>query len=474
MLRKAAGLVLPLCLFFFSSEATSQPLQGTIHGHFEQMVYLWQYNTARYEYRKSDSLRTDAAGSFTMNQPVHAGLYGLSFSHDATAPAMYIWMGEGFPIRFYTTKAHPQQAARWEDKTNNSAFTVGEEAGTLLTKFSICSQLLDVYPDSSGRFYKQIQDEYLAIQKEMEGYRQTTARTYKGTATEHIVRQYYFALPGKQYREPARTAWLKVHFLDSVNFADPLLQRSHLLRDKINQYFGLYGFPERFDNAVAAAAAIRPAVEILMKHCLNSAFTRHDPALQLNAVTYVSGYLFQRFNYMGMDDMVDEVTAQVPDELLQQNTCTDEGRGGDEGISRIITYKKLAPGKQAPSFRFDAGDGSRSLQDIQAKNLLIVFWASWCAHCQETLPQLSALYNNTSRDELEILTVSVDTDTAAWKDAVTAARFPWLNHCSGQGWNDPVAKDYGVMGTPVFFLLDKEKKIIGKPQGAAEVQRMME
>ncbi len=473
MLRKAVRLMLLLCLSFFSSGAASQLLQGTIHGHFKQMVYLWQYNTASYEYRKYDSLHTDAAGSFTMNQPGHAGLYGLSFSNDATAPAMYIWMGEGLPVRFYTTKEHPQQAARWEDKTNSSAFQAGEEAARLTTKFSICSQLLDIYPDSSGRFYKQVQEEYLAIQKEMEQYRQTIARKYKGTATEHIVRQYYFALPGKQYREAARTAWLKAHFLDSVNFADPLLQRSHLLRDKINQYFGLYGFPERFDNAAAAATAVRPAIKIIMQHCLNSAFTHHDPVLQLNAATYVSGYLFQRFNYMGMDDMIDEVAAQVPDELLQHNTCTDES-GGDAGISRIITYKKLFPGKQAPSFRFDAGNSARSLEDIRAKNTLIVFWASWCAHCKETLPELVALYNNISRDKLEIIAVSVDTDVAAWEAAVREARFPWLNHCSGKGWNDVIAKDYGVMGTPAMFLLDGQKKIIGKPQGVADLKGMME
>ena len=439
------------------------------------MIYFWQYNTAKYEYGKYDSLRTDATGSFTLQQPSHAGLYGLSFSADAAGPAMYIWMGEGFPVRFSTTKEQANASARWEDKTNSSAFRVSEEVAPLTMKFSVCSQLLDMYPDSSGRFYRQVQEEYLAVQKEMEQYRQATAAKYRGTATEQIVRQYYFALPGKHYREAARTAWLKEHFLDSINFADPVLQRSHLLRDKINQYFGLYGFPERFDNAATAAAAIRPGVKIIMQHCLNSVFTRRDPALQLSAVTYVTGYLFQRFSYMGMDDMIDEVAAQVPDELLQQNTCTDEAGVTDkEGISRIITYKKLFPGKPAPTFRFDPGDGLRALGDVHAKHTLVLFWASWCTHCEELLPKIADLYRSTSRDQLEVIAVSVDTSVTACKSAATGRHYPWLTHCSGKGWNDDIARTYGVTGTPTLFLLDAQKKIAGKPISREELQRMIE
>jgi thiol-disulfide isomerase/thioredoxin len=472
--RKLAGPTLLLFSFFFTSDTAAQTLQGTIFGHLRQMVYLWRFNTAKYEYIRYDSLRTDVVGGFTTQQPKEPGLYGLSFSAEASGPAMYVWMGEGSDIRFSATRENPTSTVRWEDKTNSSALSVSQEIAPLTMKFSICSQLLDMYPDSSGRFYRQVQEEYLAVQKEMEQYRQATAAKYRGMATEQIVRQYYFSLPGKRYREAARTAWQKEHFLDSVNFADPVLQRSHLLRDKINQYLGLYGFPERFDNAEAAAAAIRPGIKILMQHCLNSVFTRHDPALQLSAASYVSGYLFQRFSYMGMDDMIDEVAAQVPDELLQQNTCTDESDVSGEGVSRIITYKKLFPGKPAPSFRFETKAGPRALEDIRSQHTVLVFWASWCTHCEESLPKLAELYRNTTRDQLEVITISVDTSAAACKAKLAEKQYSWPAICSGKGWNDDVSRSYGVTGTPTFFLLDAQKKIAGKPPGIEALKRMME
>jgi hypothetical protein len=76
--------------------------------------------------------------------------------------------------------------------------------------------------------------------------------------------------------------------------------------------------------------------------------------------------------------------------------------------------------------------------------------------------------------QLEVVAVSVDTSLAAWQSVVTTQRFGWLNHCSGQGWGDAKARSYGVAGTPGLFLLDRHKKIAGKPWDLAELRSMMQ
>lgn len=468
--------ILLLFHLYYSILCTAQPLQGTINGHSNSMIYLNRYDVTQYGYVVYDSVRTDYNGYFSVPQPLIAGLYGLGAANSNNASLMYVWMGSGHPIRFVTQKENPNRAVIWyEDSANSSAHRVSDEVSELNKKFSICSQLLDMYPDTSGAFYNSIKKEYLAVQNEMLQYQKKTASKYRGLVTERIVRQFYFSLPGKQYGEAQRNAFWKEHFLDSVNFSDPLLQRSHLLKEKIDQFLALYGFPGKFNNAKDASVAVKPAIRILIQQCLNSSYTVRDMALQLSAVEFVSGYLFQKFTYLTMDDMIDEVVNQVPDYLLTQNTCTDESRKNEsEGFKRIVVYKKLFNGRQAPSFTFSNGNATQSLEDIRAQNTLVVFWASWCTHCEEMLPHIQQLYNGTSRTDIEIVAISVDTSAAAYNKMVAEKEYRWPQRFTGRGWEDEVTRNYGVMGTPTFFMLDADKKIVGKPKSTDEIKDMMQ
>ena len=70
--------------------------------------------------------------------------------------------------------------------------------------------------------------------------------------------------------------------------------------------------------------------------------------------------------------------------------------------------------------------------------------------------------------------ISLDTDNDAWQKCVKQnGLFTWLNCSETKGWNGDVPQQYNVYATPTMFLLDKDKKIIARPETPNELLRLI-
>lgn len=64
-------------------------------------------------------------------------------------------------------------------------------------------------------------------------------------------------------------------------------------------------------------------------------------------------------------------------------------------------------GKTAPDFTVtDIAGKQHKLSDYRGKDVMLVFWATWCPPCKAEIPHLIVLRNTISRDKLAILAVS--------------------------------------------------------------------
>ena len=133
-------------------------------------------------------------------------------------------------------------------------------------------------------------------------------------------------------------------------------------------------------------------------------------------------------------------------------------------IGKPLTVAAAANvGSVAPDFTAKNPEGkSISLKQSLGKVTIVDFWASWCKPCRVENPNVVALYAKYHSKGLNILSVSLDKEASAWKDAIAKDNLTW-NHVSNlKEFEDPIALQYGINAIPTIFVLDAKGVIIAK------------
>lgn len=109
-----------------------------------------------------------------------------------------------------------------------------------------------------------------------------------------------------------------------------------------------------------------------------------------------------------------------------------------------------APGFTLPSL---AG-GEVSLSALRGQPVVVDFWATWCAPCEQTIPVIRAFHEKYG-ERVKVLGVSVDWD----RDAVA----PYVKqHAMGYPvllGDEDLAMRFGAPGFPSLFVIDAEGRI---------------
>ena len=92
----------------------------------------------------------------------------------------------------------------------------------------------------------------------------------------------------------------------------------------------------------------------------------------------------------------------------------------------------------------------------KGKVTLVVYWATWCAPCREEIPALIALRNDFSKDEIEIIGVSVDEAYKSIEHFVTTNK---INYDIARN-NESLDQAFGpIRYIPTIVILDQEGKV---------------
>jgi len=183
---------------------------------------------------------------------------------------------------------------------------------------------------------------------------------------------------------------------------------------------------------------------------------------QYNYAAMVAYYQFQYFN-IPIDSM----------QLIKDGFSKNVKRSNYyEHLNKLYeSIKNVAIGQPAPNFKIQDSKGKWvHLSDFKGEFVLIDFWASWCAPCRASNPELVKVYETFQNRNFTILGISVDKDKKRWINAIEKDRLPWINVSNLKGW-DEVSDLYGVKAVPQNFLIDPEGIIIDKN---IEVEEIMD
>ena len=102
---------------------------------------------------------------------------------------------------------------------------------------------------------------------------------------------------------------------------------------------------------------------------------------------------------------------------------------------------------------------SISLNQINAKYLLVNFWASWSKESIKRNLELKDIYNKYHSKGFEIYQVSLDTKTESWVKSIKFDKLPWINVIDLNGRMSYYAKIYNVRTLPTSYLINPEGEI---------------
>jgi thiol-disulfide isomerase/thioredoxin len=138
-------------------------------------------------------------------------------------------------------------------------------------------------------------------------------------------------------------------------------------------------------------------------------------------------------------------------------------------LASNITGKKVAEIKMP-----DKNGTIVRLSSINAKFILIDFWASWCAPCRRESSLLGELYQKFKPEGFEIYGVGLESTKEAWLKAIERDKRIWINVSTFQEFKTPVTFEYSVTSLPSNVLIDKSGKVIAKNLHGKELKEEVE
>jgi thiol-disulfide isomerase/thioredoxin len=104
-----------------------------------------------------------------------------------------------------------------------------------------------------------------------------------------------------------------------------------------------------------------------------------------------------------------------------------------------------------------ATDGSEiDFAKLRGKVVLLDFWASWSRPSMAEMPAIVQAYTQLRGKGFEIVGVSLDQDREAMEGALKKSGASWPQHFDGTGWQNKVARQFGVRAVPSSWLFDKK------------------
>lgn len=128
------------------------------------------------------------------------------------------------------------------------------------------------------------------------------------------------------------------------------------------------------------------------------------------------------------------------------------------GFAVLKKGGSLEPGEPAPSFTAPLliGEGEMSLDDLRGTPVVLNFWASWCAPCEDEAPLLSAA---AERYDGEIAFIGVDIKDAK-SEAIEFAREHDLDYPHVRDEDSSIYSDYGLTGQPETFFISADGTLV--------------
>ena len=304
------------------------------------------------------------------------------------------------------------------------------------------------------------QTKYTQLNNELNSYRNNLIATRPGSMMAIILQAM------KESPLPQKIAvthqdsvdnyhFYKSHYWDGISFMDDCVVRTPFFVPKLKRYYQEV-MPKDADSIIRDAAyrllLARSAPE-MYKYLLNWLTDEYlNPKYMGQDAVFV--YLFNNYHSKGLSPWLNEKQM--------------------EAITRRA-YMLMANlvGEKAANLEFlNTADKISSLYDLKSAYTVVVFWDPNCGHCKEELPAMDSFYRADWKNKnVQIYAVLSEGDISSWKKYIDANNLSdWIHvhqtnemrKADAEMQRASFKQLYDVTQTPTLYLLDRDKRIVGK------------
>lgn len=255
-----------------------------------------------------------------------------------------------------------------------------------------------------------------------------------------------------------RYNYVKDHYFDNINFADPRLLRTPILLQKVNVYLDKWISP--------APDSIWKAVDYIIGQS-----KPNDETFRFWSINLLNRYANSKV--MGHDavyvDIVDKYYKNGDAYWLETaDSMRIVGHAND--------IRNLLIGKTAPNLIIKGIDGKYyDIKKIPSEYLVLYFYSDECGHCKKETPKLVSAYDSLrTQYDIKVLAVDTEIEKENWEKFIKEYKMENFINGADIELQNYFRETYNIESTPQFYLLDKDRKIVGKRLNAETLPKLLE
>ena len=422
--------------------------QHTINGTFSpakdyEWAILYKVTPTTSIYVQNTTLDKEGKFTFKMDSTMTKGIYRIVYALPQEEYNFDLLYNAEEDIEF---TFHKSDGIEYKKSKENQLFN------SYMKSMDLVNQTINQYYVEDGKDEKG----FKAIFKTLEETQANFEKASKGLLASNFIKANGPYIPAGYEDVKTYSKNIRKNYFNAVDFNNNTLQSSNFLIERMLSYiFGMSVDPNDQEF-------LKSSVDDVAKKMANS-----QPELKKTLLQIV----WQQLVEFKFEDAANHVTDTY---LLDIAKATDDA----ELKTALTVYKNTSMGSKAPDFKWETKvkgkNKTESLYAVDvAENYAVVFWSSTCSHCLEEFPHLKKYVSSLKEGKLKVIAVGLEDEAYRWNSET--AYYPDFIHIYGEGkWDNPIGDAYGVVETPTYFILDKDKKVIDKPYDFKALKAFMD